>query len=280
MKITGFVRVIKGQEVLQDGNTLDQHGIIDGSTVNIVIEPEKEISIKMKLGPKEFTHKVKSSVRVRDLKHQLIDGGTVGFLLEDLTLIVSADDNDCVTDDIPLEDDSLPLYLYGVSDNMTVKIMGEKITIVLVTYFGGHYRRSLPKNMTIDVLKQEIQSVDSFFGEYYQDQRKGIWLFVKRGESYRKLPDAAPISSVLSNNDVVYFIEDRFFNESPHNTSLLQWWGDGPSWVDCRVWWRQRRHGVERQVTTPGAARLPCRQCWCKKWARDFMSKWSEKCIY
>ena len=213
MKITGFVRVIKGQEILPDGNTLDQHIIIDGSTINIVIEPEKEISIKMKLGPKEFTHKVMNSLRVRDLKHQLIDGGTVGFLLEDLTLIVSADDNDCVTDDIPLEDDSLPLYLYGVSDNMTVKIMGEKITVELVTNYGLRYQKSFPKNMTIDQMKRGIQSVNSFWSEHYPDMQEGIWLFVERGESYKKLPDAAPIGSVLSNNDVVHFIEDRFYGQ-------------------------------------------------------------------
>ena len=68
MKITLPVRMIKEQEVLPDGSTLEKHGIIDGSTVNIVIEPEKEINLKMKLGPKEFTHKVMSSVRVRKLK--------------------------------------------------------------------------------------------------------------------------------------------------------------------------------------------------------------------
>ena len=55
MKITRVIRVIKGQEVLPDGSTLDEHGIIDGSTVNIIIEPEKEISIKMKHGPQEYT---------------------------------------------------------------------------------------------------------------------------------------------------------------------------------------------------------------------------------
>ena len=67
MKISGAVRVIKGQEVLPDGSTLDEHGIIDGSTVNIVIEPEKEINLNIKLGPKEFNQKVKNSVRVREL---------------------------------------------------------------------------------------------------------------------------------------------------------------------------------------------------------------------
>ena len=125
MKITGAVRVIKGQEVLPDGSTLDKHGITDGSAVNIVIEPDKEISLQIKLGPKVFSRKVLNSVRVRELKQQLIDGGNVGFSLEDLTLIVSADDNDDITDDIHLDDDSLPLYLCWVSDNMILKIMGK-----------------------------------------------------------------------------------------------------------------------------------------------------------
>ena len=213
MKISGAVRVIKGQDVLPDGSTLDEHGITDGSTVNIVIEPDKEISIKMKLGPKEFTHKVMNSVRLRELKQQLIDGDIVGFSLEDLTLIVSADDNHGVNNDIPLDDESLPLHLCGVSDDMILKIMGEKITIQLVAYDGDRYQKSFPKRITVDVLKQGIQSVNSFFGTYNPDQRKGVWLFVKRGESYKKLPDAAPIGSVLSDNDVVHFIEDRFFSK-------------------------------------------------------------------
>ena len=56
MKIAGAVRVIKEQEVLPDGSTLDQYGIIDGATVNIVIEPDKEINLNIKLGPKEYSH--------------------------------------------------------------------------------------------------------------------------------------------------------------------------------------------------------------------------------
>ena len=63
MKITEAVRVIKGQEVLPDGSTLDEHGIIDGSTVNIVIEPDKYINLKMKLGPKLFSLKAEFSAR-------------------------------------------------------------------------------------------------------------------------------------------------------------------------------------------------------------------------
>ena len=44
------VRVIKGQRVLTDGSTLEEQGITDGSTLNIVIEPEKEMDLHMSVG--------------------------------------------------------------------------------------------------------------------------------------------------------------------------------------------------------------------------------------
>ena len=52
MQICGAVRVIKGQEVLTDGSILEQHEITDGSTVNIVMEPDKKINLHVTLGPK------------------------------------------------------------------------------------------------------------------------------------------------------------------------------------------------------------------------------------
>ena len=41
-----------------------------------------------------------------------------------------------------------------------------------------------------------------------------VWLFVQRGVSYQRLDgddDEAQIGSVLSNDDVMYLVEDRFF---------------------------------------------------------------------
>ena len=63
-------------------------------------------------------------------------------------------------------------------------------------------------------MKLRIPLINAFFRNSSPELREGIWLFVERGESYKKLPDAAPVGSVLSNNDVVYFIEDKFFSES------------------------------------------------------------------
>ena len=130
MKISRAVRVIKGQEVLPFGSSLEEHGIIDGSTINIVIESDKEINIKMKLGPKSFSLKVLSSVRVGELKQQLIDGDIVGFKHNAFMLLISADDNDGIATDVLLEDESLPLHLYGVGDNTTIRIISGSFQII------------------------------------------------------------------------------------------------------------------------------------------------------
>lgn len=218
MKITGAVRVIKGQEVLPDGSTLDEHGIIDGSTVNIVIEPEKQVNLRIKLGPKEFTHKVKSSLRLRELKQQLIDGSNVGFT--NFSLIISSSESAEITDDVPLEDALLPLHLYGVSNNSVIRIIADNIQIHLVTQRGHHWFKQFPRSMTIGQMQKAIRSVDYFFTidpgyATFNDTTllTDILLFLKDGDSYIKLDDGeAPIGAKLSDNNVVHFIEERFFS--------------------------------------------------------------------
>ena len=212
MKITGAVRVIKGQEILPDGSTLEEHGIIDGSTVNIVIEPDKEISLKIKLGPKEFTQKVMNSVRVRELKLQLIDDGSVGFSVNNFTLIISADDNDGFTADIPLLEESLPLHLHGVGNDTTISIVGECVMTQLVSHRGSRLYYTFSKNMKISQLKQTVNYKCKFFDN--TNYLVNFWAFVENGETYRKLDDDVTVGASLSDNDVIYFVEDRIFTEA------------------------------------------------------------------
>ena len=211
MKTSGAVRVIKGQKVLPDGSTLDEHGIIDGSTVNIVIEPDKEISLKIKLGPKEFTNKVLNSVRVRELKQQLIDGNSVGFSFNNFTLIISADDNDGFTADIPLLEESLPLHLHGVGDETTLRIISRNVRLQLISHRGHHAYYTFPKRKTIRQMSQLILSKCDF--SYSTKGLVSIWAFVEKGQHYRKLDDDVTIGATLSDNDVIYLVEDRVFDE-------------------------------------------------------------------
>ena len=183
---------------------LEEHGIIDGSTVNIVIEPDKKIALRIKLGPKVFTHKVLNSVRLRELKQQLIDGGYVAFLINEFQLFVNkriaGEDND-EGNNFPLEDESLPLHLYGVNDNTQIDIVGWSIRIQLINQKGEQCFKYFPRKMKVNQMKKKIHSED-------------ISLFLERGPKYRKLDDEAPIGDVLSHKDAIHYIEDLFFG--PH----------------------------------------------------------------
>ena len=208
LKICGAVRVIQGQKVLQDDNTLEGHGITDGSTVNIVIEPDKEINLQIKLGSKEITHKVKNSVRIISLKQQLIDGGIVGLPVDRFSLMISADQKE----DILFPDESLPLHLCGVLDKTTINVIGGRVTVQLVNEKGSNWYKTFPKTMTVNQMKKIIRSVDSL---HMPDVRLlvDIWLIVKRGEVYQEIEGEVPIGAILSDNDIIYFIGDSFFTK-------------------------------------------------------------------
>ena len=62
-------------------------------------------------------------------------------------------------------------------------------------------------------MKQRIRLVDRFFSAEDRDLLDDVWLFVKRGDSYQRLDEETVIGSVLSDNDVIYLVEDRFFHD-------------------------------------------------------------------
>ena len=176
-------------------------------------------------------------MRVRDFKQQLIDGDCVAFMLDEFSLVITADDNDDINDDIPLDDDSLPLHLCGVSDNITLKIMSRDMMIQLFSQRGQHMYKTFPRNMTVNQMKKSIlleqgQEVPWPSRSLPPGPATEISLFLERGLNYRKLDDEAPIGDVLPKNDTCYrklnddgpigdllsdydtvhFIEDKFFD--------------------------------------------------------------------
>ena len=234
MNITAPVRVIKGQNVLPDGSTLEEQEITDGSTVNIVIEPEKEIHLNISMGSWQFTYKVNNSVRMCDLKQQLIDGGTIGLALDEFQLLITGDSNDEVHYDIPPHEELLPLHLCGVGDNTRLRIIGGSIMIQLISQKGEHWYKTFPRNMKISEMKQALRSFDFlFYGSGCQPSEKyrtDTMMFLQTGNGYRKLEGGAPIGSVLSENDIIHFIEDRFYIRSD---IVPVYSGHGIGWVGC-----------------------------------------------
>ena len=67
-KITGAVRILKGQEILPDDSTLVQHNISDGDTVNIFIEPEKQITVEVVCNLGTFKHEISNCLLVKGLQ--------------------------------------------------------------------------------------------------------------------------------------------------------------------------------------------------------------------
>ena len=212
MEIDNPVRVLKGQELLPNHNTLKECGFPDGSTVNIIVEPDKQINIILKLGPKRIHYSVNPSLRTRELKKQLVDGGVVGFASEEMALRLSTDNNATISADTWLSEDSLPLHLHGVSDNTVITVEGGIIMVKLVSQSGGVMYKTFRSNITIDQMKNIIQSHSSFFDNGFLAD---IWLFRQVGISYIKIDgdSCAPIGAKIKNNDVIHLLQNKFYQE-------------------------------------------------------------------
>ena len=155
-----------------------------------------------------------------NLKQSLIDGGTVGLALDEFQLLISDNGNDKIPSYMPPHDELLlPLHLCGVGDNTRLRIIGGSIMIQLISQNGQRWYRTFSRNIKISEMKQSLQSFDFLFpcedpyGESPANFRTDVMLFLQTGNGYLKLEGEAPIGSVLSDNDVVHFIEDRFFRE-------------------------------------------------------------------
>ena len=121
-KITGAVRILKGQEILPDDSTLVQHEIADGDIVNIVIEPDATIKIQVKYNSNIFSHAISCSSSVQQLKELLYDKEQVVFPPVEFDLVYE-NDGEVIT----LDDTALPFLMYDVKE-------GAKLTVVRSNY--------------------------------------------------------------------------------------------------------------------------------------------------
>ena len=198
-KITGAVGLLKGQEVLPDGNTLEEHGIIDGSTFNIIIEPDKEINLKIRFGPESFSRKLKRSRSVRYLKQRMINAEQVALVQEDFDLVQISD----AKKKIVLEA-SLPLHYYGLTDGvvlearlaflrLNIEQIGTKIS----------WTRQTSRRATVNELKCIIAV------EILNKPKAEISIYY---EGTVKLGDTQVLGDVVKNPcDLLYFAENKSF---------------------------------------------------------------------
>ena len=213
-EINGPIRVLKGQNVLQDGSTLEENAITDGSTVNILIEPDQCININVKCGPKVYRKEICNSMTVGELKINLMLSNQAALQLHQFKLakIMPKDGGVSSGNNVAqLDDDYVPLHHFGIQTDTKLAVMTSFVMINILNVNGEYLYKRVPKDMTISQLRSDIlisQRYTTIFG--YHD----VIMFIKRGKStYVELDPEAKysVSKVLTDDATLYLTADNFF---------------------------------------------------------------------
>ena len=195
------MRILKGQESLPDDSTLVQHNISDGGTVNIVIEPEKKIIVKLQFGLEKFSKTVKNSMSVKDLKQELINSDDFAFVHCDFNLLYLENPDKKVK-----LDTSLPLYYYKIDDGATI-LIEKTFLLVNIKRVGGEteWIKRMPKTATIADLKKVILK------DICDKSVSNVSLYLN---DELKVNDEDVLEDLVEYfDDMLYFVEDKCYKE-------------------------------------------------------------------
>ena len=209
-KITGEVRLLKGRYVIPEGSTLDQLGITDGDTINILIEPDECVEIEVKCGPKTYKLEISQSMRVEELKQLLIKNNQVAFLSKDFH-IAKLVIKDGASSEITMNDESLPLHFYGIQNESTLTVVRPFVLLNIVNIVNEIYFKQLPRDISVKQLKKTMIYAKRFYEHF---DFYNIIMFTKTAEnSYKKLDENldVTIGDLFSDGDMIYLTMDNFF---------------------------------------------------------------------
>ena len=207
-KIKGAVRIVKGRSILPDDSTLVEHKISDGNTVNIVIEPDKEITIDVTSGPRTFKHTINNTMTVKELKEMLIARNEVATLYRKFHLARHCSNS---KETVPIVDESMHLHYYGIDHGSNVDVVMAFIVLEIEDQTGKRKAKQFSRNTTVHQLKETIMT------RICDNEVDDISMFVATGyNSYEILDEYSKktFGEMFSKNEVVYFIENRFYSES------------------------------------------------------------------
>ena len=198
------MRILKRQEILPDYSTLIQHNISDGVTVNIVIEPSKQITVDVICKWGIFKHEITSSFIVRDLKQKLIDSEQVGFSSDGFVFEVKLPEGGTKI----LDDDALPLQHYGIQDDCKVTVVRPYLFLTLMNELQSEkVHRKIPMKTAVRKLKKMIMQL--FCDKNVTD----IYLFVTNNEIDFVTVDPnadVPVPEILSDGQTVCYLENKY----------------------------------------------------------------------
>ena len=192
------MRLLKGQEMLPDGSTLEENGIPDGSTINIVIEPDKEINLRVRFGLEVFSWKLKTSRSVKYLKQCMIEADQVALVQEDFDLVQIS-----YAEKIVLES-SLPLHHYALTDGVVLEVRLAFLRLNIEQVSSSiEWTRKMSRSATVKELKHVITMEIC--------EKKGTEICVYY-QGTKKLGDTQVLGNVVKGEmDRLIFVENKSF---------------------------------------------------------------------
>ena len=193
------MRILKGQEILPDDSTLAEHGITDDDTVNIVIEPEKKITIKVLKAPGLLSHSVShyefpiaNTVSIQEVKNMLTtqDDMVISDMEFDLEIIN-------IKNRVFLDDTSFPLHYYGIDEDSELKIVKNVADCIIQNQKGEVMHLTLSVNTTVRELRNKLCGNDKC--------KESVVLFTKNGYVWGSkksgLPSLSPLYKKLVDDE-------------------------------------------------------------------------------
>ena len=202
-QIFGVVRLLKGQEILPDDNTLAQHSISDGDTLSALIEPDKVIIVQLKyLG--NLIHKTFSqSELVGNVKQAFLPHlhsydperiwfeHKTGAQLQETTI---------------LDDDYMPLHYCGLQDMAVLHVAKRGYSIVVVDEKNRELYLEIEKKTTFGEVKQKLM-------KFAPREVVNVSLFyhIQNVNEYKKVQDwDVKVLDLVGNRSKLFLISDRF----------------------------------------------------------------------
>ena len=182
------VKILQGQNELEPPYSLTYYGLEDGSTLQLLIQPKKNINITVDtiiMG--KISMSVEDTMTIKELRRELKTTHQLDVIAELEKL--------CLEDGSVIEEENLPLHYLGVSEGSNLEMTyGEIIRLrVICTYKKNNtYIVPIKSSDAIVVMKKNIvEQLDIKTDVPETDPVEWninfVALFLKRGESYLEL---------------------------------------------------------------------------------------------
>ncbi len=215
--ITGEMRLLQGQTVLENNKTIPELQLTDGSTLHMVLDPAKDIEVTIKLPSMPERKFIFSNnfTPIQVLQH----------LQNEEMLLVPAEDHFTLLHDEELPHD-MPLHLYNI--NTAIQIKRAKIGLNIIDEYNHRLYVTIRRTDTLLDVKNKISGACRQNKMYQSlDQMK---IYIQNGAAYNLLQDDCSIkTSGVENNCTLYMI---YYDWDSGDSQIKFYVGEFTDWAE------------------------------------------------